>query len=381
MGFFSRKPSLTPDEILERMNVVDALLNDDHYQDAYDAAMALEKEAKGYGSLHLALMYHGGWGVKEDYDKALSYYQAATVIDNHYLARVWYNGGHLYIHLEDYDKAAEWLEKAEALGYDDSSLWLAFAWCNSAIKYRNYACKTLRINELTQANLVASNLAVKAQNKYMSLAQKDPDSVDSAHMVLMGRCALLLYNMACQGELSMDVTADNSLRSWVGNSFHMVAGSRNDAFHAQLLENAVCVFAVMEKAGHPIPAEYFRARCSLLDAEVHHSAEAFYRARWHMKRIGEFRAQEPETFEEIHEMFMDVDEAYAKMDHKYGNTVTSMMRKGQHPDLSPSYPAGQAPAPESCKSFMDLLERIQSAPFQPVPENKEKKGLLGFFRK
>lgn len=382
MGLFSARTKLTPDEILARMDAIEAKLGQQQYKEAFADATALEKEAKNYGAYHLGVMYHLGWGVAVDYDKALNYYNAATVIENRFISFVWYMGGLLYLHkLDKPDNAAEWLEKAEALGYPDAPLWLANAWFRSAMKFREYARRTLRMDECTQANYLATRNAIKAQNKYLEIGEKNPAAVPYDHAVCLGRCVQLLYNLSCRGELSMDVTSDNSFSSWLGNSFKVVGGTMNNELHARMLANATLTCDALDRWGLELVGEYFRAACGLLDAELHHSAEAFYRVRWHMKRIGEIRGRY-DYANQVGSLLTDVMESYEKMDKKYGANVVAMMREGKMPDLSASYLDGKVPDPESCQNFMDLVQQVRSAPATSTNSGKkEKKGLLGFLRR
>lgn len=388
MGLFSKTINLSADEIINRMNAIDKMIVAKDYDNAISEAKALEKEAPNYAAYHLGMCYHLGYGVEENPDRALSYYSSATSIDNHFLKSVWYMGGLLlFTAKEDYDQAIKWFENAEQLGEKDAGLFLALSYYKMAMQFRGYATKTLKLDEMTQANAVAVKYARLSQNKYLAIADSNADSITPSHWVCLGWCTQLLYNLACRGELSTNIVDDNSLTTWIGNSFKLVGGTMNEDLHAKFLAEAAYIFSVMDKCGWEIISEYFRASCGLLDSELHKSAKAFYRVRWHMKRIGELRSKVgPSVAAELERYMIDVNQRYEKMDKKYGSYVISFAQAGELPDLTPSYLEGQAPSPESCESFMQMYQEIRSMPVSSASEKSSTlktfltKGLIGVLK-
>ncbi len=384
MGLFSSKPSLSEEEIDERLTAIADLYDQERYEELFREATELDKEAPGHGAFFLGFLYSMGEAVEEDAQKAMMYFRNGTNVNNYYTQQCWLLGGIQLFSDDAYAEAIRWLERAREFGDDEDETALpTIAACEAklAFQYRERACNTLRMDELTQTNAVVVEYAVHAQDLFMECAKRFPESMEVYNWVMFGQCAELLYNMTCRGELSMNMTDSNSLSTWLGNSFRMAGGANDQKFHDEMLQNVAVVCDAMDVGGRPLIGEYFRAICGLLDSELHHSAEAFYRVRWHMKRIGELREID-EDAEEIARLCGEVNILFKKMQKKYDRLVVDMMRRKQMPDLTPSYLPGKAPAPQSCAKFMAMLNDAASGTATASPfGGQEKKGLFSFFRR
>lgn len=380
MGLFSKKPSLSETEIEEQLNIIMNLYTNERYEDVLHAARALERQAPGHGSYFLGMLYYTGEGVEEDCQKALMHFQKGTTVNNAVTEFCWQMGGIVLFSDERYAEAAEWFVRAKELGADEDTVLpnLASCWAYLAFEHREKACKTLRMDQLTQTNAVVLNYTTNAQTTFLEVAKTYPESMDPCHWILLGRCAQLLYNMACRGELSMHMTDNNSLSTWLGNSFRMAGGANDQSLHDDMMYNVAMVCDAMDRGGRPLIGEYFRALCGLLDSQLHHSADAFYRVRWHMKRIDELRALD-EDAAEIAESCDDIDDLFEKMQKKYDRMVMDMMRARQLPDLTPSYLPEKVPDPQSCAKFMVMFNDAASS--HSAPPQKEKKGLFGWLKR
>ena len=102
-------------------------------------------------------------------------------------------------------------------------------------------------------------------------------------------------------------------------------------------------------------------------------------AKWHLDRASELASTlTAEQRGSYPDDFADYRELYAKMQRKYGRAMEAALKKGQLPDLSGEYPAGQAPAADSCALFMQGVAAVQSG--APAPgEAPKKKGFFGLF--
>lgn len=384
--FFSKKEVLTKEEIDEQLATIDYQLETGEYAEAMSLIKQLEKSEPNQVAYHLGLIYRCGWGVEPDEQKARMYFSKALSVTNNYTDYTWYFHGLYCFNDRKYDDAIKAFKIAEEYGVEYAPVLLATTYSSAALDYRNLACRTLKMNELTQLNAVATKYAVLAENKYMEVADKFSDTMEIAHWVSLGRMAQLLYNMACRGELSMDISSDNSFGTWMQNSFKMMGGRYNDEMHQKMWGNVVTVCDFMDEHGMSVVAEYFRAACGLLDCELHSSAEALYRVRWHMKKVGELRAtMQASASIELAGYMTDVTESFKKMDKKYGSYIVGMISAGQLPNISIAYPEGKAPAVESCENFMQMYHEIANAPKRTSNNtgfmNKGKKGLFGFLKK
>lgn len=396
MGFFSKSktPSLSGEEIKARLDELEQCFAAKDYGTCIAKAQQLDKEAPGYGSFHLGLCHELGYGTAADADKALTYYEAAVEVDDQFTGLAYYRCGILYMTtlfdankpIDCHTKMLENFQKAEEHGAAVATCYTAYAHNLLALDSRVMATKTLRMSEISQFNAVAVAHAASSIAKYEEAAQQSPqNNMDLFQWMRFGLNTVLLYKMACTGELAQGVQVEDSLKTLFKSSFRIV-GSQMSGDAAQGMQaNNAAVFDFMEQSGRRTVAEYYRAYCALVDAGDHHSAEAFYRARWHMKMYGELKSKDTSAQNAVtYAQFDggDLEPLYQKMQKKYGSYVIDFARQGKLPDLAPSYLPDKAPAVESCQSFMDMVAELRGgaggeAP-AAEPQGKRKSTFAGF---
>jgi len=153
----------------------------------------------------------------------------------------------------------------------------------------------------------------------------------------------------------------------------MAAAKMDTDAHYKVFRQGIAACDFMASKGAVLVAEYFRAYLALLESERHKSAEALFRAMWHMRRIGELRGSCADAAD-IAAALKDMDEKYAMLDRKYGSIVRSMISQGKRPFIAESYGEGLAPSVESCANFMKVYQ-MPAGGSSPKPEKK------GFFAK
>lgn len=316
-------------------------------------------------------------------DEAMKWYLKAAEAgdDDAYLA-----AGMHYMSEGDYETAVNWLLKADQAGVSGAKSRLAMCSYKYATDLRNYAATQLNMSEYTQANAAAIAQYLNCQYLYYQAIQdaQERESMIIEDYVVLGRATSMLYNLACRGELSVDMVTDNSMMSYFTNSFKMVSGAMNDAAHEKWWNNAMNACALMDLGGFPIVGEFFRAECCLTNSQLHHSAEAYCRARWHLKRVGEMRSErgryDVDDLVSLFQSVSDIEDNAEKMGKKYGASMQSMLAAGNLPDLTPDYLPGKAPDPRSCKSFMKMAGNSTRSATAGSAESPIKK-LLGLFGK
>ena len=395
MGFFSKSkiPGLSGEEIKARLDELEKCFAAKDYETCIAKAQQLDREAPGYGSFHLGLCHELGYGTAADAAKALAYYEAAVEVEDEFTGPAYYRCGVLAMTtFFDANKAMDChttmlknFQKAEEHGTAVAALYVAYSYNLLALDCRELATKTLRMSEISQANAVAVAHANASIAKYIQVVQQRPQDMDLFQWMRFGLNTVMLYKMACAGELAQGVQVEDSLKTLFKSSFRIVGSQMSgDKAQAMQAQNAA-LFDFIEQNGQRTVAEFFRADCALVDAGDHHSAEAFYRARWHMKMFGELRSkvtstQDAETFANF--TAIELEPLYEKMQKKYGGYVIDFARQGKLPDLTPSYLPEKAPAVESCQSFMDMVAELRGgaggeAP-AAEPQGKRKSTLAGF---
>lgn len=356
MGLFSRKPKLSPEEILRRMDEIDGMIGRDEYRQAFAAAKELERFAPVHAAYFLGACYFKGWGVKQDTALAMSYLKKALDIDNEYLKDAYAMGGFALMDAEEHGEALDWLLKAEELGATGLDWHIATTCADLAIELCEMAPEVYGTEDYADLAETMGSFADAAQSRFLALAFSDPDEMSYTDYIVLGRCVQLLYTLSCRGEMGRDTAEEAANRDLIGNDFPDFPEG-DDRRH---LVAALYVCSVMDRYGWPIIGEYFRLACWLTDCDVHRSPEAFYRAKWHLKRIEELRARlDPELAEELDDTFEDLMDTYRAAENYFSSVIIDMAQAGMLPDISLSYPTGQAPAPESCAAFMRLYEKLR----------------------
>lgn len=291
-----------------------------------------------------------------------------------------------HMHNNNFDAAFHWLTKADQAGVSGTKARLAMCCYKLAVQLRDHATKQLNMSEYTQSNAAAITHYLNCQHLYYQSIRdsEEREEMNIEDYIILGRATSMLYNLACRGELSVDIVTDNTMMSYLTNSFKMVGGAMNDAEHEKWWNNAMNACALMDLGGFPIVGEFFRAECCLINSELHHSAEAYCRARWHLKRIGEMRSERGKyNVDDLVSLFQsvgDIEDYSEKMGKKYSATLQSMLAEGRLPDLTPDYLPGKAPDPRSCKNFMKMASGSAHSAAGGNTDSPLKK-LLGLFGK
>lgn len=290
-----------------------------------------------------------------------------------------------YVRNNDFDAAFHWLTKADQAGVSGTKAQLAMCCYKLAVQLRDHAAKQLNMSEYTQSNATAIMHFLNCQHLYYQSIQ-DPEEREEMNIedyIILGRATSMLYNLACRGELSIDIVTDNTMMAYFKNSFKMVGGAMNDAEHEKWWNNAMNACALMDLGGFPIVGEFFRAECCLISSELHHSAEAYGRARWHLKRVGEMRSErgryKVDDLVSLFQSVSDIEDYSEKMGKKYSAALQSMLAAGNLPDLTPDYLPGKAPDPRSCKNFMKMVSGSTRTSASSGSSESPIKKLLGLF--
>jgi len=325
----------------------------------YEEAVEWAVKAYNAGEKDASMIVGNAYNEMEQYDNAINWYIKAYNAGDNDAAFIL---GNIYIIKDQYDEAVKYLTIADKNGVSGAKSKLALCTFNYANELRNYAAKQISMSEYSQTNAAAITNYLNTQYLYYHAAS---DSEEREYMfisdyIILGRATSMLYNLAVRGELSVDMVEDNSIRSYFTNSFKLVSGAMNKAEHEKWWNNAMNACALMDVCGFPIVGEFFRAECCLTDCELNHSAEAYYRARWHLKNIGEMRGDiKKYDMDDLVTLFQsvgDIEEHAEKLSKKYSASMQSMMSGGIMPDLTRDYPDGKAPDPKSCKSFMEMVK-------------------------
>lgn len=433
-------------EINELIQKIDASIVEERYDDTARLSFELFKTEDASGYYYMGICYSNGYGMEEDCEKALAcfdmsakkgYEKAESLLlcaylmintqeyedaaeyaaeayalgeksaagaagcayhlsDNNAEAAKWYKRsfeagddealiylGRISTEENDYEQAAIYLSEALKRNVEGARVAFSDACASYALELREYAAKQLNMSEYTQYNAAAVTNALQAQAEYTAAVDAEPDSMSVISWVLFGKMGQLMYNLACRGELNAQVS-DNSAKSYISNSIRMTLASMSGDDHLEWWDNAMQICAIMDRHGAGIVAEYTRAGCCLLDAECHHSAQAFYRARWHMKRVGELRASQTlfdeEDMEILFNSMSEVDKSAQKLNKKYGAIVREMIQSGQYPDIQREYPDGMAPHPSECENFMSMYNDMQNPASASAATGKSAvKRLFGIF--
>lgn len=375
MGLFSRT-SLTAEQISQRQEEIYTHINNDNYSVALNLAKKLNKEAPGEGDGALGNLYFNGWGVQEDYAACIRCCRNYADIhpkDKYNL----YTCGTAYYMLSDYPNAIDWLTKSYEAGNKEALVILGTSYYSYGNNLRDEIMKSLSAAKVTANNAMACKCWRNGIKVFAAAARECPNDMSPSYWRFMGWCAEMLYSLSCLGEMPASVASamDQTVFSF---GLDVAQGRFNyDAHQRWWLE--LVGAAYVANAHCPAMAELSLAHGSLLDAKLHKDPEAFYRARWHMKRAGELRRSlSAEDQTDTAAFFDAVATLFNELKRKYGAISDNKMRQGIAPDISVSYPQGCAPAVESCQGFMDMFRNASSpAAAAPAARKESSGGLLG----
>lgn len=378
------KKRMTEEEIAQRMREIDGMSD----ENAFKAALALEKDAPEAAAVTLAQAYFFGRVVDQDFERVLAYTQRAlSKYDDN--GMMWYIGGVAADIQEDYVTAINMLAKARTIqGFELVASESYAGSCHSyACQLRNAAAGTLRIDVYSEGNKQAGLWYAECAGVFDQVAKEDHTQISDDSWHVYADAVNMLMAMAYQGALTDLGAKDNKFGSWVGASFKALSAKTDDAQKAFWKEFCYGTADQMDQAGKHLVAETLRQYTCLLETRYEHSGPAFYRAQWHNGRVADLlrTATEDET-NAWNKYCGDLLGEYLDMKHKYGAYALNQMLDGNLPVLAPSYAEGKAPDPESSASFMEEFHRERDMAqmkhdLRAGKSEKKKGGLFGLFRK
>jgi hypothetical protein len=132
---------------------------------------------------------------------------------------------------------------------------------------------------------------------------------------------------------------------------------------------------LMEQNNMAVLAEEIRAGACLYRSKSEKSAEIFYRARYHLKRVEELLSQRSKGDQDSMDgSFPTVGMLFEELNKKYDRYLREMAMRSQFPDVDEEYPEGKAPSVTDSESFMQLVYSLAND--QP-PAQKSTLGGLG----
>ncbi len=369
---------ITEDKILEYQAAISETFNTGDVAKRFELSNQLYNETNKNYSYFLGACYLNGWGVGQNINWAAQLLTgAADHQDNYnyacYLAAI------AYYRLQDFENAFEWFCKAEEAGVRDSVALFADSAAGCAFNLWEKVRTAFLQSEVTQGASIVKKFMAIGIELYMEAAEQAPETMNASLYCGYARLLILMYNMGTTGMLDMQEVATDSLSGIVAGGLEALQKMLDTEAHNKVLAKCIIGAHFLEEHGAPLVAEYLRAFLALMESTRDRSAVAFYRARWHMKRIGEMRNTDPDAAL-VANIFTDIDGQYRLAEHKYSATVMNMMRSGQLPDLTKSFLPGYAPAAESCENFMVMFRNAHSSAQQSATQNPaEKAG--GFLKK
>ncbi|MBQ9985979.1 MAG: SEL1-like repeat protein [Oscillospiraceae bacterium] len=356
---------MTNEMLMERKSKIWEMIADDRDYEAFGAARQLDSDAPDSVNYILGFCYGHGMGTEADPEKAIAYLKRAvhTEEDPSDVAESWILGGVLYMSAEMYEEADNWFSEAEKMGKKEATAYLGMVYALAGIDMRNAACATLDSQEYAATNELAVDFISHSMQKYFKCLGDAPEEMSKAHCVMLARMAEMMVNMACRGELAVELTDAEGIAGHLSNAVRIGQSKAAGKDREEWFEIAVDACEGIERSGQPAIAELIRSLCNLYVSRHTHSAEAYFRADWHFKRAQCFLSKlDEEEREDIMSTFGDVYNEYAAMMKKYGRTVENMMRNGRHPDISVSYAPGEAPDVMSCQSYKEALIALHNTP-------------------
>ncbi len=370
---------ITQEAIQQHLDNIDVHFANNDHAAIFNEAKLLSEGTNGQYSYFYGACYLNGWGTETNLALAAHYLvMAANHRDTYNYAC--YLAGLAFYRQRKYPEAIEWLIKAEKEEVTDAPLFLADSCAGVALELWNKVRYYSIPSEFAEGVKMVKAHLFLAIEKYMVGADASPNIINNDLWLGFGRMALLLYNLSSSGVLDADELNGDSLMDMFDAGMHMIGAKWDMDAHNEIFGYSIEICDFMAERGAELVAEYFRAYLSLLESERHKSAEAFYRARWHMKRVGELRNQmDPLAANQVVIAMQDIDDKYRLVEHKYGNAVLGMMRNGRLPDLTVSYGQGKAPDPQSCQNFMQMLyheQAMANAPQKAAPSGGKAGGFL-----
>ncbi len=363
------------DKYVSEINDTFATEDRDKY---FEIANKLYKETNQKNSYFLGAAYLNGWGTQIDNNYAcLLLTGAADNNDNYdyacYLAAI------AYYRCNDFFKAFDWFCKAEKAGVRDSIALFADSAAGCTFNLWNEVRHQLSQSTVTQGAARVKNYMAVAIELYMEAAEKTPEAMDATLYSGYAKLMILMYNMATTGMLDMDVVAFDSLSGTVAGGIEALKKMLDTEAHNETLAKCIIGAHFIEEHGYPLVAEYLRAQLAVMESLRDRSAHAFYRARWHMIRIGQLQNTTADAAL-VANIFAEMNDDYRNAENKYGATVMNMMKMGQMPDLTKSFLPDNAPAPESCENFMNVCRQLQADTQNQAPVNKPGGFLKNLFK-
>ncbi len=368
---------ITKEEIEQLQRQIDEHFASGDMGQLFEVAKKLSAGTNSQYGYFIGTCYLNGWGTQPNPAAAIPYlHNAAEYGDNYNYAC--YLSAIAHYRCREFKDAYDWFVKAQEAGINDSLALFADSAAGCAFEKWDEVRTRFSQSEVTQGAEIVKYYMSDAIIKYMQAAEEHPETMNSALFCGYAKLMILMYNMGTTGMLDMDVVTSDSLGGIVSGGLQALGKMLNTEEHDEVLFRCVTGAQFIEEHGYPLVAEYLRAFLAILESSRDRSAAAFYRARWHMKRIGELRNCEKDA-ELVQSIFADIDDHYDKAEHKYGATVLNMMRQGQVPDLKKSFLPDMAPDIDSCKNFMDLYYSVRNQVQQSAP--KDSGGKIGGFLK
>lgn len=378
------KKRMTEEELRQRMQQIEDMSE----RDAYQAALALEKDYPEAAAVTLTQAYFLGNVVEQDFERA-AYYAKVALRKYQDNGLVWYMGGVACGLLEQYEDAINLLGRARTMeGFELIASTSYASYCHDyACQLRNVAAGTLRIDVYSQGNKEAAAWYAESAAVFDMVAKEDCTQLSDGDWHEYADSVNMLLAMAYQGALTDLGARDNKLGSWVGASFKALSAKTDESQKTFWKEYSYGTADQMDQAGKHLVAETLRQYTCLLETRYEQSGPAFYRAQWHNGRVSDLLNTADEDEKQAWNKYCtDLLGEYLEMKEKHGAFALNQMLDGNLPVLAPSYAEGKAPDPESSASFMEEFHRERNMAqmkhdLRAGKSEKKKGGLFGLFRK
>lgn len=378
------KKRMTEEELCQRMQQIEDMSE----EDAFQAALALEKDYPEAAAVTLAQAYFFGNVVDQDFER-VAYYAKLALRKYQDNGLIWYIGGVACGLLDQYEDAINLLGKARTLeGFELVASTSYAGYCHDyACQLRNVAAGTLRIDVYSEGNKQAGLWYAESAGVFDMVAKEDCTQLSDSDWQEYADSVNMLLAMAYQGALTDLGAKDNKFGSWVGASFKALSAKTDDAQKTFWKEYCYGTADQMDQAGKHLVAETLRQYTCLLETRYEQSGPAFYRAQWHNGRVLDLlKTADADEKQAWNKYCGDLLGEYLEMKKKHGAFALNQMLDGNLPVLAPSYAEGKVPDPESCASFMEEFHRERDMAqmkhdLRAGKSEKKKGGLFGLFRK
>ena len=279
------KPKLPPEERHSRIEETESLIEAKKFDEAYAKACELNRQDSAAASLSLSYFSFMGKCVREDMEEAARYAEKylRTAPED---PRGWNRLGCAQMAAGNTAQAAESLEKAYQRGDAESSVLLAGACKILADGLRGEAAGTLNVATFAKSNGQAMQLYTRACALYEKIGAEKPGLMDDADWQGYGRCFDMMYALSLNGEAKSLRITDKTLLNYLSATQAFEGGKKDAATQGYWLAVGVRGCALMEQAGHPVLAEYFRAALCLNGCSAKKS-EKLVNAKWHLDRAAQ----------------------------------------------------------------------------------------------